>query len=181
MPSTAAVNAAASAASDALLFYFAGHGLLDDRSDLYLALSRSDSNLLHRAAWYDDIRREVVGTARACYGKVVILDCCYSGRALQGGMGGSVLLADHARVDGTYLMTAAAETSLALVPLGEDYTAFTGALVDILVQGLSDGPDLLDMEMHLILCWSTYHGLVRHGIQTLFSVFDLAHKVRVSH
>lgn len=141
-----AVNTAASAASDALLFYFAGHGLLDDRSDLYLALPGSDSDRLYRAVRYDDIRREVVGTARACYGKVVLLDCCYSGRALQGGMGGSVDLADHARVDGTYLMTASAETSLALAPPSEEFTAFTGALVDKLKHGLPDGPDLLDME-----------------------------------
>lgn len=141
-----AVHLAASEASDALLFYFAGHGLLDDRSDLYLALPEAASDRLYRAVRYDDIRREIVGTARACYGKVAILDCCYSGRALQGGMGGSVELADHARVDGTYLMTASAETSVALAPPSEDYTAFTGALVDKLVHGLPDGPDLLDME-----------------------------------
>ncbi len=141
-----AVHAAASRASDALLFYFAGHGLLDDRSDLYLALSGSDTDRLYRAVRYDDIRREVVDTARACYGKVVLLDCCYSGRALHGGMSGSVDLADHARVDGTYLMTASAETSVALAPPSEDYTAFTGALVDKLMHGLPEGPDLLDME-----------------------------------
>jgi len=141
-----AVHSAASEASDALLFYFAGHGLLDDRSDLYLALPEATSDRLYRAVRYDDIRREIVGTARACYGKVAILDCCYSGRALQGGMSGSVELADHARVDGTYLMTASAETSVALAPPSEDYTAFTGALVDKLVHGLPNGPDLLDME-----------------------------------
>jgi hypothetical protein len=141
-----AVHAAASAASDALLFYFAGHGLLDDRSELYLALPGSDEERLYRAVRYDDVRREVVVTARACYGKVVLLDCCYSGRALQGGMSGSVELADHARVDGSYVMTASAETSAALAPPGEEYTAFTGALVDKLLHGLRDGPDLLDME-----------------------------------
>lgn len=141
-----AVHSAASAASDALVFYFAGHGLLDDRSELYLALPGSNKERLYRAVRYDDVRREVVGTARACYGKVVLLDCCYSGRALQGGMSGSVELADHARVDGTYVMTASAETSVALAPPGEEYTAFTGALVDKLLHGLPDGPDLLDME-----------------------------------
>lgn len=141
-----AVHSAATAAEDALLFYFAGHGLLDDKSDLYLALPDSDSSRIYRAVRYDDIRREVVGTARACYGKVVILDCCYSGRALLGGMSGQIEMADHARVDGTYLMTASAETSVALAPPGEDYTAFTGALVDKLLHGLPDGPDLLDME-----------------------------------
>jgi hypothetical protein len=141
-----AVHTAASEASDTLLFYFAGHGLLDDRSDLYLGLAGSAADRLYRAVRYDDIRREVVGTARACYGKVVILDCCYSGRALQGGMGASVNLADHAQADGTYLMTASAETSVALAPPSEQYTAFTGALLDKLTRGLPDGPEVLDME-----------------------------------
>jgi hypothetical protein len=139
------VHTAASAAQDALLFYFAGHGLLDDRLDLHLALPGADTDRLYRAVRYDDVRREVVGAARV-FGKVVILDCCFSGRAMQGGMSGSVELADHARVDGTYLMTATAETKLALAPPGEKYTAFTGALVDKLSHGLENGPDLLDME-----------------------------------
>lgn len=141
-----AVHVAASAAEDALLFYFAGHGLLDDdRFDLHLALPSADTGRLFRAVRYDDVRREVVGNTRAP-AKVVILDCCFSGRALQGGMSGSVDLADHARVDGTYLMTATAETKLALAPPGEEYTAFTGALLDKLQHGLPNGPDLLDME-----------------------------------
>ncbi|WP_370962207.1 caspase family protein [Amycolatopsis sp. cg9] len=141
-----AVHAAAAEATDALVFYFAGHGLLDERSDLYLALPDAAKDRLHRAVRYDDIRREIVGTARACYSKVAILDCCYSGRALQGGMGGSVELADHARVDGTYLMTASAETSVALAPPGEHYTAFTGALIDKLVRGVPDAPEVLEMD-----------------------------------
>jgi hypothetical protein len=139
------LHTAASAATDALLFYFAGHGLLDDRLDLHLALPGSDSDRLYRAVRYDDVRREIVGATRV-FGKVVILDCCYSGRAMQGGMSGSDELADHARVDGSYLMTASAETKLALAPPGEEYTAFTGALVDKLSHGLENGPDLLDME-----------------------------------
>ncbi|OXM47930.1 caspase family protein [Amycolatopsis alba] len=142
-----AVHRAASEATDALLFYYAGHGLLDNRFELYLAMPGSDNERLYRSVRYDDIRREVVGTALSCYGKVVLLDCCYSGRALQGGMGGSVDdLADQARVDGTYVMTATAETRKALAPPGEHYTAFTGALVDKLTRGLPGGPELLDME-----------------------------------
>ncbi|MEV5721148.1 caspase family protein [Amycolatopsis mediterranei] len=61
-------------------------------------------------------------------------------------MSASVELADHARADGTYLMTASAETSVALAPRGEPYTAFTGSLVDKLLHGLPDGPDVLEMS-----------------------------------
>ncbi|HEY0640254.1 MAG TPA: caspase family protein [Pseudonocardiaceae bacterium] len=141
-----ALHQAAQEATEALVVYFAGHGLLNARSDLFLAMGDSSTDRLFTAINYDSLRHEVVETARACYAKVVILDCCYSGRALQGGMGGLVEMADHARVDGTYLMTASAETSVALAPPGEDYTAFTGVFLNKLTNGLRDGPDLLDME-----------------------------------
>ncbi|GGM66654.1 hypothetical protein GCM10011608_59960 [Micromonospora sonchi] len=141
-----AVHLAATEASEALVVYFAGHGLLDDRSDLYLALRDSDDRRLHRAVRYDDVRREMVSTARRCRAKIMILDCCYSGRAMLGGMGAPVDVADQARIDGTYLMTASAETKIALAPPGERYTAFSGALIDTLTEGLADGPGVLGME-----------------------------------
>jgi hypothetical protein len=50
-----AVHTAASAASDALLFYFAGHG----RLDLHLALPGSASDRLYRAVRYDYMLRQL--------------------------------------------------------------------------------------------------------------------------
>jgi hypothetical protein len=138
------VHHAASEASAGLVVYFAGHGLMDEKFELYLALPESDSERLHKAVRYDAIRREVTNTARRARTKVVLLDCCYSGLAL-GGMGGTVQMADQARIDGTYLMTATAETSLALAPPGEQFTAFTGALIDTLSHGIPGGAALIDM------------------------------------
>ncbi|WP_033400773.1 caspase family protein [Actinokineospora enzanensis] len=140
-----AVHAAAEAASDLLVFYFAGHGLLDDRGDLYLALPDADKDRLYRAVRFDDVRREIVGAPRVL-GKVVILDCCFSGRAMQGGMSGSDDLADRASVEGSYVMTACGETKLALAPPGEKFTAFTGALLHRMRHGIPNGPKTLDME-----------------------------------
>ena len=139
-----ALSAAALEATDTLLVYYAGHGLLDDEnSALHLALPDGASDRLHRTIRYDDLRREVVRNSRA-RSKIVILDCCFSGSAMEGTMGGSDL-ADRARLDGTYLMTATAETVLALAKPGEVYTAFTGELISVVEQGVPDGPDLLDM------------------------------------
>ncbi|MFI6078977.1 caspase family protein [Actinoplanes sp. NPDC051343] len=140
-----AINTAAGQATDALIVYFAGHGLLDQRDELHLALTQGSRKKLYRTVRYDDVRREVVETARKCHSKVVILDCCYSGRAMQGAMGSSDV-AEQARIAGTYLMTATAETSKALAPLGAEFTAFTGALIRKLSAGVIDGPELLDLE-----------------------------------
>jgi hypothetical protein len=140
------IHEAAATASDMLLVYFAGHGLLDpDTQDLYLALTESSVGRLYSAVRFDDVRREMVAVARAT-SKVVILDCCYSGRAMAGGMSGSTDVADQARIDGTYLMTASAETVKAQAPEGEEFTAFTGELVTVLGQGVPEGPDFLNLE-----------------------------------
>ena len=140
------IHQAASEAIDTLLVYYAGHGLVDPHTDdLYLALPESSLNRLYSAVRFDDLRRELVTVANAS-SKVVILDCCYSGRAMVGGMSGSMEMADQARVDGTYLMTASADTVRAQAPVGEEFTAFTNELVTTLERGLPDGPDLLNVE-----------------------------------
>ena len=134
-----AVHEAATAAQDSFLFYFAGHGLLSPSGDLHLALPDSDTQRLYRAVSYDEIRR-LINACRATR-KVVILDCCYSGRALLGHMGEEDKMAQQAAIDGTYLMTAAAETKRALAPPEERYTAFTGEIIEALVRGIPKASD----------------------------------------
>ncbi|MFC4021461.1 caspase domain-containing protein [Micromonospora sp. GCM10011542] len=139
------IHEAAAAATDALVVYFAGHGLLDN-GELELALVGGAADALHHAVHFAQVRREVVTTARRCRAKVVIMDCCFSGRAMSGFMAAPGPLADHAVIDGTYLMTATAETTLALAPPGDRYTAFTAALLSVLENGVPGGPDPLDMD-----------------------------------
>ena len=140
-----AVHDAALAATNAILIYFAGHGLLERTSSaLHLALPGASVKSLHRALRYDELRREITKTCGARH-KVVVLDCCFSGQAMDGFMAGSPEMADQARIEGTYLMTASAETALALAEPGEPFTAFTGELVHAMEHGVPDGPALLDM------------------------------------
>ncbi|MEU9603399.1 caspase family protein [Streptomyces sp. NPDC048057] len=139
------VHTASTEATDALLVYFAGHGLLSPATDLYLALTDSHAGRLFRALDYDHLRYQVAEEC-AARSRVVILDCCYSARALHGYMGTPVELADCGGIDGTYVMTASSETKRAMAPKGEDYTAFTGALLTALTKGVPDGPELLDTE-----------------------------------
>lgn len=134
-------------ASDTLLVYYAGHGLTDPHTDeLYLALPHSDREREYTSLRYEYLRRAVLDVQASTQRTVLILDCCYSGRALIGSMGADVQIADQAVVEGTCLLTASAETRPALSPPGETYTAFTGELIAALNDGIPGAPDLLDMD-----------------------------------
>ncbi|MBG0850328.1 caspase family protein [Streptomyces spinoverrucosus] len=138
-----AVRAAAAEATDTLVVYFAGHGLVDAQDQLTLALPHTEFGRVETGLPYDWLRQVLLLDSRA-ERHVVILDCCYSGLAL-GRMSAGAPLADQAAVEGSFLLAAAAETRTALAPVGQTYTAFTGALLDTLRRGIPGGPVLLDL------------------------------------
>jgi hypothetical protein len=141
-----ALREAAEQAEDTLLFYYAGHGLTDplvDDSGLYLALPRAhEPGGTHLALHYNQVRAKL--RLAPAVRRVVVLDCCWSGRALGAAMGGADFAA-AAQIESTAVLTASAATAQALAPVGEDLTAFTGALTDLLDGGVPDGPALLDV------------------------------------
>ncbi len=141
------LEAAALAATDTLLVYFAGHGLLDpDSSALLLAMPETSASRLRTALRYDELRREVLSPDCRAPRKVVVLDCCFSGRAGEGFLSGEPSgLADQAAIEKTYLMMACGKQALAVAPPGEDYTAFTGELIGALEAGDPNAGDVLDM------------------------------------
>ncbi|WTN17192.1 caspase family protein [Streptomyces canus] len=148
-----AVRQAAAEATDTLVVYFAGHGLVDAQDQLCPALLQTEFGRNETGLPYDWVRQVLLQDSRA-ERHVVILDCCYSGRAL-GRMSAGTGLADHAAVEGSFLLAAAAETRTALAPVGETYTAFTGALLETLRQGIPGGPPLLDLgEIYRHLRWT---------------------------
>lgn len=77
-----ALDQAAREASDMLVVYYAGHGVAHVGTRLYLALREMDPARPHRSAGIDaQVLCENIGRSPArC--KVLILDCCHSGRAL---------------------------------------------------------------------------------------------------
>ncbi|KUM91253.1 hypothetical protein AQI88_37630 [Streptomyces cellostaticus] len=146
------LHTAASVAADTLVLYFAGHGLIDPYTrELYLALEDSCEDRLDRALRYEDLRR-VLAPPYAAGGprarrKVVILDCCWSGAALDGTMAAADgILGRQADIRGTFVLTATAATRQALAPKGKPYTAFTGELIDAIVRGVPGAPELLSMS-----------------------------------
>ncbi|MFI2187897.1 caspase domain-containing protein [Streptomyces sioyaensis] len=137
-----ALRNATATAWDTLLVYYAGHGLVDTEGELYLGLPRSRQQRVETGIPYSWLRRALLeGQAERT---IVVLDCCYSGRAL--GMMGPSDLAAQADVEGTYLLAAASETRPALAPPGETHTAFTGELLNILATGIAGGPEKLDLD-----------------------------------
>ncbi|MCT2594450.1 tetratricopeptide repeat protein [Streptomyces sp. N2-109] len=134
----------AEAATDTLIVYYSGHGLVGDDGTLHLALPDSwPGGRWHRSLRYDVVRDAVVTSpARR---KVVIIDCCYSGRALNAWMSEGTTAA-RVDIDSTFVLTATAEDVQALCPADEEYSALTGELIRVLEGGIPGGPAELTME-----------------------------------
>lgn len=140
------VHDAAVEAEDTLIIYYAGHGLVHPRTlGLLLAVVGSAPGRTHTAVPYDHVRECLLDSPAAR--KVVILDCCYSGRALGGMADPTTAVANEATVEGTYLLASAPPNKQALSPPGERFTAFTGALVNVLRRGIPDGPEHLRLDL----------------------------------
>ncbi len=142
------LHAQAAKATDTLLFYFAGHGLVDERDEdeLFLALPGAEKKRPNRDSIpYSWIRNEFLD-ARRPQRKILILDCCYSGRALGRWLSGAETVPDELEIFGTCVFTATASTKKALAPTGHSHTAFTGELIAVLENGIPDGPELLDLD-----------------------------------
>ncbi|MFJ9932234.1 caspase domain-containing protein [Streptomyces virginiae] len=139
------VHRAASEASNTLVVYFAGHGTRLPDGSLRLAVRNSERGRKQYASVaFNDLRAEVLDSTAV--NKVVILDCCYSGAALEGFMGSTDEVADETIIEGTYVMTASAATQAAMAPPDAPLTAFTGELVQAINNGIGEVPDPLDMS-----------------------------------
>jgi WD40 repeat protein len=142
-------------ATSVLLIYYVGHGLVGLGGELYLAAqstARRPARLPYTALAYHAVRGALLDSPATAI--VVILDCCFSGRAL--GVLGSVQdeAIVMARVHGAFVLTSAAPDELALAPEGDTYTAFTGEFLKLLRDGDPDGPPQLTPQ-------SIYRYLVR--------------------
>lgn len=140
------LRAAARQAEDLLLVYFSGHGLIGGkRHDLYLALPDSEwEDPEFNSLEYDKLRNAVLDSPAKT--KVIVLDCCFAGRAVTETMSGSPELLGEIEVDGSYVLTAAARDQVALIIEGEEHTAFTGRLLRLLREGVASGPELLTID-----------------------------------
>jgi hypothetical protein len=141
-----ALHAASHAATDLLVIYYAGHGIIGRRGELYLALADTDHQLLKFSALAFENLKEVCTDSRA-QRRVVILDCCYSGRAIGDPLStAAAQILDKVSISGTFTLTAAPANREALVIPGERYTAFTGRLLSLLNDGDPYGPEFWTLD-----------------------------------
>ncbi len=141
------LRSAARFAEDLLLVYFVGHGLVGGRRhELYLGLPDSEwAEPEFNSLEYDKLRSSVLDSAAAT--KIIILDCCFSGRVVSETLADPVTeMVGQIEVDGTYVLASAGRDQVALMLPGEDYTAFTGRFLEILRNGVPGGPELLTVD-----------------------------------
>ncbi|WP_028048465.1 WD40 repeat domain-containing protein [Cellulomonas sp. URHD0024] len=142
-----AITEAANQAESVLLVYYVGHGLIGPMDgQLYLGTYSTDDlieGLAYKALPYSAVR-EALARSRARL-MVVVLDCCFSGRA-DGAYGAAAADAFAASaVRGTHVLTSAAADESALAPPGDEYTAFTGQLLRLLHEGDPTRPESLTL------------------------------------
>ncbi|MFE0154052.1 hypothetical protein ACFWY5_43410 [Nonomuraea sp. NPDC059007] len=142
----AAVSQAAASAGGPLIVYYVGHGLVSRRGSLHLAAGVTRSgplHLEHTALPYDTVRRYLLDNVDAPV--AVVLDCCFSGRAIEG-MSALDEVAGLTEITGAYVLTSAGRSEPSFAPEGARYTAFSGALLRLLREGDPGGPPYLTLQ-----------------------------------
>jgi WD40 repeat protein len=126
---------------------YIGHGLVSLAGELFLATAATTDReaMLPVEALSFAAVRGVLSGSRAQH-VVVVLDCCFSGRA-PGVFSTAVADAfEVANVRGSYLLSATSANEQALAPEGDLYTAFSGALLEFLRDGDPAAPRGLTLD-----------------------------------
>jgi hypothetical protein len=117
---------------DVLLFYFSGHGKLDQAGRLHLCMQDTETTDLLATA-VSSARINEFADASHARNVVIVLDCCFSG-AFRGGD-----LGDAVAGPGRYVLTSCRGTQLANDATAENSTShFTQHLVDGLLGAAAD-------------------------------------------
>ncbi|MET9530970.1 hypothetical protein ABZY02_10400 [Streptomyces sp. NPDC006649] len=139
-----AITREAQLAETTLLIYYVGHGLMGPGEELYLAARNTDAltpGLAAHQALPMSAVREALTSCRAS-SVVVVLDCCFSGRADLGSRTPPSPALPPAH--GMYVLSSAEQ--LALAPQDAEYPAFTGELIRLLDEGDPLGPPRLTLD-----------------------------------
>jgi glycine betaine/choline ABC-type transport system substrate-binding protein len=132
--------------TDVLLVYYVGHGTIGPDGHLCLAVTDTaidDPDIT--GIEYRHIRSALLDSPARV--KVVILDCCYSGRAIQA-LASPEDLGHSTVIRGAYVL-AASDQAAHSPPPGQALacTSFTGELLELIRTGIPGGPDTLTLNI----------------------------------
>jgi hypothetical protein len=132
-----ALSHAAFEAEDCLIIYYSGHGCIGrDSHELYLA-TPATSRFLEASALEVNFVCERLTRSRARK-KILILDCCFSGRALGVMASEEDMVRGALDLKGVFALTSAPKNGTADAPEGAQFTAFTGELLAVLRDGIAN-------------------------------------------
>jgi hypothetical protein len=141
------------AAADVAFFYYVGHGQIDDDDRLCLGLVGSSLQAEFRATTsltFDAVRAALRRTRARV--KIVILDCCFAGKALHGPhtLAGAADVAALAGATGAYTLAATGGYTTAWYEEDRDtptpQTYFTKYLADVVERGIPGEPAGLTLD-----------------------------------
>jgi ABC-type amino acid transport substrate-binding protein len=129
---------------EVLLVYFVGHGVVLRRGQLCLVLSDTDAEDADITGLEFSRLRETLLDSPARV-KIVILDCCYSGRAIEALAGEH--LADVVDTVGVYTLAASDHAAhvVALDQQAGNATSFTAELVNLVREGVPESGEWLTL------------------------------------
>ncbi|MET8755216.1 caspase family protein [Streptomyces sp. NPDC004667] len=127
--------------SGALLVYYAGHGWTDGLGRLQLGLVGSKQKESWTAFPFAGIREQLADSQIPT--RVVILDACFSGAALDLLSGGTPT---SLAIEGSYVMTSSDDSNTSLAPKADRYTTFTGEIIKALNRGIPNAGDIIGID-----------------------------------
>ncbi len=136
---------------DLVLLYFSGHGVLDGRGNLFLALKNTDVSALNATAISSSFVSYEMDNCRSRR-QILILDCCHSGAFARGAKGAAQTAVTESTFEGSgsgrVVLTASDSTQFAFEGdqiLSQTETKFS-VFTHFLLEGLKTGRADRDMD-----------------------------------
>lgn len=120
-----------------LIIYYVGHGGFA-RDDFYLALLRSEESNKIASSLRPESLAEIIKENAQRLRCFLIIDCCFAGQAESAFKG--------TPVNGVSLLGSSASDKASKAPPDEQYTMFTGALLQVLQQGDKERPEYFTLR-----------------------------------
>jgi uncharacterized caspase-like protein len=127
---------------DLVLLFFSGHGVKDDRRDLYFAAANTEKQrdrLVRSTATSARFLHDCIRGCKAKY-QVLILDCCFSGAFgdLVGKDDGEIPLKEQLGAEGRVVLTSTSAVDYSFEEKGADLSIYTRYLVEGIATGAAD-------------------------------------------